>query len=82
MPNPPKDPYVLKRILDRLAAIGWIKQSAFFEPTETQRGGLRVEFTEKGLAHIRAFKELHEELGDITDYDRHFLYDHLLVTMG
>jgi hypothetical protein len=74
----PLDDDALKRILQYLVSAGWIDSVVAIDPSEARRGLNFIRFNKTGLAHISAFHSLHERLGDISDADRHLLYD-LLV---
>ena len=69
----------MKRIVKRLIQAGWVSGLAERDASALTARKLHVHFTQKGLAHIAAFKSLHDELGDIPDADRHLLYDYLVL---
>jgi ribosomal protein S8 len=75
----PKDPEGLNRLLTHLSKAGWIDNFIEIDATKNQNKRVHVNFSKKGLRHIAAFKALHDDLGDISETDRHLLYDYLMI---
>ena len=77
----PPDPNGLKRIVGHLTAAGWVSGTAERDATAMTPTKLHVLFNEKGLEHVAAFKRLHDDLGDISEEDRHLIYDYLMLVI-